>query len=493
MARKDGLEVGAVYGVYVDLLGKYGAYQVVEVESGSVCYVVLDYLEPEPPKAESLSDLQPFYQERFRYHHELDMKYIQNDQVPKDYIYIGSCPPVTTRSCSIYAGNEWGHGMEYVYEMDWQEADAGQRQRYKKYINSGDWVNLKEGSFRKNQSVLTTEIYEAVGQKFSVELFPCITDVEIQGANPGILDCIEDASLIRTLRWKDPQTEVLDFRNTRLRSFVLDGTGVKQIFLPAGVRSLNLTGRLDPDLQVTGETMGLALSMKDAGLSDYGLLHVRKLFLGEIEKLDLGKLPALFPELRALSLTGHPGTLKNLKALGDLAFLRELTIWDLFGYSAEDLQVLGQIPELRSLDLNSIPKEAGLAVRKTWKGKLDYLEVRKLRSEEWLKENLENPFRHWDGSEFVPTAAYKKTMQQYKKTKKQLAQIRTKEDALAAAEEYGRFFNGLNRRYNQFIETEEREDIFQVLELLYHQCLKNKNLMELEDFLDALDKIRDEW
>ena len=314
-----------------------------------------------------------------------------------------------------------------------------------------------------------------------------------RGANPGILDCIKDASLICKFRWKDPQTEVLDFRNTRLHSFELDATGVKQIYLPAGARSLNLTGRLDSDLQVTGDTMGLTLSMKKAGLSDYGLSHVRELFLGDIEMLDLGEISVLFPELRALTLTGQPGTLKNLKALGNLAFLRELTIWDLFGYSAEEIQVLGQLSELRSLDLDSIPKEAGLAVRKMWKGKLDYLGVRKLRSEEWLKENLENPFRHWDGSEFVPAAAYKKTMQQYKKTKKQMAQIRTKEDALAAAEEYGRCFNGLNRRYGQFIETEEREDIFQVLERLYHQCLQNKNLVERDDFLNALDEIRDGW
>ena len=44
--------VGAVYGVYVEELKKYGAYQILEVLKGSVCYIALDYLESEPPGEE---------------------------------------------------------------------------------------------------------------------------------------------------------------------------------------------------------------------------------------------------------------------------------------------------------------------------------------------------------------------------------------------------------------------------------------------------------
>ena len=111
--------VGAVYGVYVEELGKYGAYQILEVDRGSICYVVLDYLESEPPKEDLLPDLQPLYQERFRFHHAMDMKYISNNRIPRDYIFCGVCPPVTSRSCNNYAGDKWGNGIEYLYEMDW--------------------------------------------------------------------------------------------------------------------------------------------------------------------------------------------------------------------------------------------------------------------------------------------------------------------------------------------------------------------------------------
>ena len=486
--------VGAVYGVYIEELKKYGAYQILEVLKGSICYIALDYLESEPPKEDILPDLRPFFQERYRYHHALAMEYISNDRIPSDYIFCGVCPPVTDKSCGIYGGDKWGYGIEYLSEMDWRQGDAKQKENYKKYINSGEWVNLSTGSFRKNEPVLTTALYDAVEHNFSVELFPCVTKVEIEGPNPGILDCIAEASLIRSFHWKSPQTEVLDFRNLQqIHSFELDGTGVKRIYLPDDVRYLKLTGKLHPEIQITGKTTGLNLSMDDADLCNYGLSDVRKLGIFEIKELDLGRIPLLFPELRSLALWGKPGIINNLDALEKLLFLRELIISDLFGFSAEDMKVLERIPGLGGLDLYSIPKEAGMAVKKAWKGKLDYLEAKRLRSDDWLKENLENPFRDWDGSEFVPAAAYKKTIQQYKKTKKQLEQVSTREEAVAAVKEYGLSFNRLNRQYDQLIETDEREDLFLVLEQLYEQSLKDKNLIDLDEFLNVLDEIRDEW
>ena len=287
--------VGAVYGVYIEELKKYGAYQILEVLKGSICYIALDYLESEPPKEEILPDLRPFFQERYRYHHALAMEYISNDRIPSDYIFCGVCPPVTDKSCGIYGGDKWGYGIEYLSEMDWRQGDAKQKENYKKYINSGEWVNLSTGSFRKNEPVLTTALYDAVEHNFSVELFPCVTKVEIEGPNPGILDCIAGASLIRSLCWKSPQTKVLDFRNLQqIHSFELDGTGVKRIYFPDDVRYLKLTGKLKPELQIIGKTTGLNLSMDDADLCNYGLSDVCELDIFEIKELDLGKIPLFF-------------------------------------------------------------------------------------------------------------------------------------------------------------------------------------------------------
>ena len=60
--------------------------------------------------------------------------------------------------------------------------------------------------------------------------------------------------------------------------------------------------------------------------------------------------------------------------------------------------------------------EAGLYLKKYWKGKLDRLSVTHLRDDGWLKDNLKNPLRHWDGKEFIPGGAYRSARKCYKDT-----------------------------------------------------------------------------
>ena len=67
--------------------------------------------------------------------------------------------------------------------------------------------------------------------------------------------------------------------------------------------------------------------------------------------------------------------------------LRTLSFGDLFGYGEKETEILEKLPELRQLWMDSVPREAGLAVKKRFKNRLDSLEVRKLRALEWRKEN----------------------------------------------------------------------------------------------------------
>ena len=41
---------GEVYAFYVEMLGKYGACQILAVDGKSICYVLLDYLEDDLPE-----------------------------------------------------------------------------------------------------------------------------------------------------------------------------------------------------------------------------------------------------------------------------------------------------------------------------------------------------------------------------------------------------------------------------------------------------------
>ncbi len=489
-------ENGAVYGVYAEGLGKYGAYQILEAEKGSICYVVLDYLETELPEEEILSTLKPLKQERYRYHGAIDIKYISNDRVPRDYRFIGICPPVTEKKCNTFSG-DWADGREYEYEENWKISNEHQRAEYKKYINSGDRVKIGIETYSKNYGRLNMKLYEAAGGKLNPELFPCMSYAELEGPVHDIINSLSGAELIIKLRWDSPETEVLDLRNTHFSDLDIDGTGVKKIYLPSKARSLTLRGTLDSELEIIREDskpgISLAIVTQQEINSNFSLINVSSLRIGEISELDLKEILPLFPGLRQLSLNGKPGYIKGLEALREMKQLRSILIGSLFGYTAEDLKVLEELPELRKLYMECIPKEAGAAAKKTWKGKLDSLDVRMLRGDDWLKDNLDNPFRHWDGNGFVPDGAFKKAKDQYKKTKKAFLKAESKEMAVLAVKEYGEVFNRLNRRYNEFIETEEREDIFSILGELYKECLSSKDLISEDEVMNILDGIRDDW
>ena len=99
------------------------------------------------------------------------------------------------------------------------------------------------------------------------------------------------------------------------------------------------------------------------------------------------------------------------------------------------------------------------------------LRITKPRKPEWLAQNLDNPFRGWDGAEHIPAASAKKAANQYRKTRALLRKLAaepgedTQAQALEAVAAYTQTFNKMG-----FIETEERDEIY----------------MALRDILDAL-------
>ena len=248
--------------------------------------------------------------------------------------------------------------------------------------------------------------------------------------------------------------------------------------------------------------------MKKALLQRYGLQknRVPRLLLTDIKELDMRQAAEQFPEAEYLILCGVPGIVTHMQEAGKLSGLRNLYCKDLFGYDERDMEALEGLKELRELDFDSVPKGAGLYLKKHWKGKLDRLSVTHLRDEGWLRDNLENPLRHWDGNEFIPEAAYRSARKCYKDTKKLLGEAMGRAADRKEIEEivrrYTGYFNKLNDRYEEFIETEEREDIFMAMQRLYEECIlqgeygqadENAAPVTLSEIWNVMDEVREGW
>lgn len=498
---------GEVYAFYVEALGKYGACQILAVDGKGVCYVLLDYLEAALPEADILERLKPYHRESFRYHHQIVKTWIENTPIPQDYQYIGLCGLKSDPKCNTYSW-KWPIGDDYYYEERWSSFDERARAAYKKYINSGEMVSVHGQSFKKNVGGLRDELYQCLTEKDTLEDFPCITYAEVQGYSGKLEKFLCTTPLLRTLRLKKAGVEVLDLGMACLDNLELDMGGIRKLVLPGDARSLKLYGELHPDLEIDDSLcsgkINLEISLKKALPQRYGLqkLEIRGLRLTDIMELDMEQIARQFPEVENLNINGSPGSVTHMRALGELHRLRSFYCRDLFGYTAEEMVELECLDSLRELDFDSVPREAGLYLKKHWKGKLDRLCVSHLRDEGWLRDNLENPLRHWDGNEFIPRAAYQSARKCYKDTKKQLLETSDRVGIEEIVRRYTRHFNKLNDRYEEFIETEEREDIFMAMQKLYEECIlhgecgqtdEKKAPMTLSEIWDVMDEVREDW
>lgn len=500
-------EPGEVYAFYVEMLGKYGACQVLAVDGKSICYVLLDYLEADSPKPDMLEHLKPYYRESFRYHHQIIKTGIENTPVPRDYQYVGLCELKSTPVWDSYSW-KWPTGEDYYYEERWKSFDEKARTAYKKYINSGDFACVHGKMFKKNMGGLRDELYRCLTEKDTLEDFPCITYAEVQGYSGKLAKLASTAPLLRTLRLKKAGVEFLDLGKTKLDNLELDMSGIRRMVLPEEIRFLKLYGEFLPELQIDDSLcigkIDLEISLKKAQAQRYGLgdRKIRRLRLTDIRELDMEQIAGQFPEVEHLSISGSPGIILHMGAVGELSQLRSFYCKDLFGYLAEDMEAFQGLQELREMDFDSAPKEAGLWVKKYWKKRLDRLSVLHLRDDGWLKDNLENPLRHWDGNEFIPEAAYRSTVKCYKDTKKKLLETVDRAEIEESIRRYTKHFNKLNDRYEEFIETEEREDIFMAMQQLYEECILHGKCGEtdgktapltLSEVWDVMDEVRENW
>lgn len=176
-------------------------------------------------------------------------------------------------------------------------------------------------------------------------------------------------------------------------------------------------------------------------------------------------MPVVHPSLKELRLWGAPGNLRHFSAVAQFRELTGLSTFDLFGFDAADTPTPEQMPNLHWFWMTSLPEDASKAAKQLWKGKpgMD-LRITKPRKPEWLAQNLDNPFRGWDGAEHIPASAAKKAADQYRKTRSQMMKLAAEPDgdaqtqALEAVAAYTQTFNKM-----RFIETEERDEIYMAL------------------------------
>ena len=336
--------------------------------------------------------------------------------------------------------------------------------------------------------------YEPFDSALELEALPCLSALICQRWHPDLLEFLRGTPFLDELTLLNHGQRTLDLRGTSIRKLMLDMTGLEELWLGEGTEQL-LFQNEGPDactIHAPEDGGGLTLQFIEEyrlhpelpGL--WGLHGIR------LKDFDLTGLAAVHPHLKELRLWGALGTVRNFSAVRELRELTNLSTYDLFGFGADDIPTPEQMQELRWFWMTSLPEDAAKAAKQLWKGRpgMD-LRITKPRKPEWLAQNLDNPFRGWDGAEHIPASAAKKAANQYRKTRAQLMKLAAEpgEDAQAQALDavtvYTQTFNKMG-----FIETEERDEIYMalrgILDALPDDTLQKDALIEkfeeLRDF-----------
>ena len=489
MKQKSSLQVGEVYALQERETGKWFTFQIVQIgeqlgEDHAV-FVDLDYWGEKIPEEGDLKNMSYLRLNHHNWNNEICHCWAPVKFFPSHAMFIGNMIVRPIKECRRF-GN-WPDGIQQKWQDKWEKLPKDQVLAFKNALgkwNDGETVIVAGKEMNKNLHGLFDETLSAVNDFSELDKFPGLARISTSKDYPQLIPFLERRFLVHELVWDKCSRRKLDLSRTHLEELEISGIDVEDIYLPSSINKLTLKGKLSSNLRVhspnDGYYMALWVEMQDC-LPDIGLKRLTELHLNRIQDYSLCNIPSQFPCLMKLWMSGKPGYIHDVAEIAKLPELETLTFWDLFGFSADDFPRPENLPQLRNLWLESVPAEAGKKIRRLYKGKIQDLQVLKLRSDEWLHENLNNPLRHWDGSEFVPKSKYKKSVALWKDTRRRiLEEMGHPEIDLTAvnriAIDYIEGFNKLDHR-SSFIETEEREDIINAFEQIldevgFHQGRK---------------------
>ncbi|WP_223275666.1 hypothetical protein [Paenibacillus elgii] len=515
MERMIGLKpnIGDIYCVYVERLQLYAACQITRIEEEKArplaAVLELDWTGDKLPTEEELDKMKPLYCDYYFWNNKLDHSYV-TAQVPKKYILAGNRPPLVTEKTNSYSGG-WHTGSSVLNQLKWRSIPEDRRCSFKEAAKDNTPVVIGNIQLARSASAVNPIALREFSDMSMLEQLPCLTRIAADRPYETLLPYVNGNPFIYELQLENHGYTSIDLRGSRLERLILQADGLEELFLNKGLTFLSLTGTPSPKLKIHAEDGGqwLTAAFTDNVPPVCGLERLSGLHVTQAKELDLGPVVRSYPGLKDLRLWGKPGNVVNLQQLEQLTNLSVFSTYDMFGFAGEEFPGPDRLPNLTWLWMTSLPADAAKAIKDKYKKEVPKgldLSITKPRKPEWLAENLNNPFRDWDGREHITAAQAKKAMNLYKKTLAAISalpeQIRdggmTANEAESAlnmlVSGYTEAFNKMDRS-SGFIETVEREEIYTVLEDLLSGAQQQLSAagvaMDVDKLFGTFDQLRD--
>ena len=493
-------KAGDIYCVYNKSLKKYTACQVTKIDDSGkkpqATIISLDWVSDELPKEEELALMKPLYIDYMYWGGTFNIKRVDVN-VPSNYVYVANIKPLNNEDTGTYGG--WNSGVEIYNQFKWLKIPKEQRDVFKAADASSEHVEF-EGNRRRLGTHSENDMWHDFDDALSLRVFPCLSSLTVTKWHKNLYEYLNSNPFIRELVIENHGKSSLDFSETSIDRLSVDMTGLDELILNDDLSMLFLLGEVKDGCKITSPSFGSDLILYcDGSLPKIqGLEGLEKLYIRTITELDIADILRAYPKLRELRLWGKPGNLINFAKISEFSELEVLTTMDLFGFTADEVPKPESLQKLYMLWMDSLPEDAAKEVKKLYKKRkgegLD-LWITKPRKAEWLAQNLENPFRSWDGAEHITPANAKKAADIYRKTRAAMVKLidgagkDIEKDAEALVRDYTESFNKMDKK-KPFIDTVERDEVFTALDGIL-SLIPDELDVDKDKLIDLFDQLKE--
>lgn len=395
---------GTVLAAPVD--GGWAACQVIAHGDGGAFVAALDWYGTDPPTLDELAPPRPLVLTHHMWKGAEQALWVGHDAPPAGWVILGTLPPADVADRASYAG--WSALPLQARSQWWWDhvLPAAAREHHAACSESRARVAVCGGRAAVPLGATTVrigpgeELDHAIDEAVdwaSLRALGCLSAVEYEGVDGGVLDFVRSSPIVRKLRWTRHGRSAIDCRGLGLLQLTIaldgplilaidpmdelavlgDGAGL-EVRTPDGCRGtrLRLVGKGRPRLPI-------------AGLAD-----LRDLTLSFFAAVDLGGV-ARHRDLERLTIRGGPRLqLENVPVLSGLEHLAELEIHGAHALTSSTLGGLQPPRSLRRVVIDGYRKEEEAAIRRAFAG-VDALVLRGGKNAAWLEANLDNPFIDW--------------------------------------------------------------------------------------------------
>ncbi|MFB4278332.1 hypothetical protein ACBJ59_23795 [Nonomuraea sp. MTCD27] len=294
-----------------------------------------------------------------------------------------------------------------------------------------------------------------------LDALPMLTGLTWEGTDRGLIEAIGRRPVISALRWQNAPP-LVDLSPTRVTSLWLSGSSPRRLLLPDRFERLTfveLSGE-PPEVvaEADGARVGLFIISPDPSIPP-GLRSVRNLQLSVRGSFSVASLSGLDDlEVLRIDWTTSPGELAEARQLSRFLSLFSLELNSAYALDASSLPETW--PALRSLHVDGIRRETAKLLKSRYRRSELDLVVQGAKSDDWLAENLNNPFRDWIEDDRRAAAAACKA---YTTASRALGDLpgdpgERAEAAKSALRAFIETLNLVDERHDGFIDTIRREE-----------------------------------